>query len=225
VGLAAAYTSLASAELAQDQKEKAAKSADEAISIFKELNDVEGEISVLQTKMSILLSSGQGAQAVEAATKAAQLGESAKDQAAVGAARLLEADICMDLCRPADAVKAATEAQKCYAAVGNKREEAKAYLVIAYADMNNEYGEAVAAAHAAAEIYKSLGDVASQANAIYTAATAHIAALAIKQRSCLVPCQVNTRGGIDAAKQAADLFGQIGNDEGARLAMQALRTV
>mmetsp|Transcript_8742 Transcript_8742/g.14223 ORF Transcript_8742/g.14223 Transcript_8742/m.14223 type:complete len:531 (+) Transcript_8742:152-1744(+) len=225
VGLAAAYTSLASAELAQEQKDKAAKSADEAIAIFKELNDVEGQIAVLQTKIQILLSSGQGDKAVEVASTTAKLAESTKDQASLGAARLLEADLCMDLCRPGDAVKAAREAQKCYAAIGDKREEAKAHLAIAYADMNNEYGEAVPSAHAAADIYRSLGDVENQASATYTVATAHMAALAIKQRTCLIPCQVNTRGAIDAAKEANDLYSQLGNREGALLAMQALRTV
>jgi len=225
VGLAAAYTSLASAELAQEQKEKAEKSADEAIAIFKELNDVEGQLSVLQTKIQILLSSGQGDKAVEAARNTAKLGESAKDQASVGAARLLEADICMDLCRPGDAVKAAREAQRCYAAIGDRKQEAKAHLAIAYADMNNDYGEAVPSAHAAAEIFRNLGDVESQANATYTVATAHMAAIAIKQRTCLVPCQANTRGAIDAAKQASELFSQLGSRQGEMLAMQALRTV
>jgi hypothetical protein len=60
---------------------------------------------------------------------------------------------------------------------------------------------------------------------MYTVATAHIAALAIKQRTCLLPCQADTKGAIEAAKEASDLFSRVGNREGSELASQAFRTV
>jgi len=48
------------------------------------------------------------------------------------------------------------------------------------------------AAEEAAAIYAGLGDTESQANALYTVATAHLVAMSKKQRVCLIPSKEDT---------------------------------
>jgi hypothetical protein len=225
VGLAAAYTSLARAQLSQELGTAALSSATEASSIFKELGDTEGHASVLQTNIRILIASGKASEAVDAAKEVVRLVKLKKDAKATGAALIQLSEVCMDVNRSSDAVRAALDAQACFSASGDKKEEAKAYIAAACADMKNENGEAVRCARAAADIFVELGDAMAQANAVYTAAIAHVAAIAIKQRTCLLPCQANTRGALDAAQEASNLYSRLGNREGAELAMQAMRTV
>lgn len=52
-----------------------------------------------------------------------------------------------------------------------------------------------------------------------------MAALAIKQRTCLIPSKADTEGVINAAKESHQLYAQVHNREGQALAMQVLQTV
>jgi tetratricopeptide (TPR) repeat protein len=196
-----------------------------AADIFKQLKDEEAAKEVLKCLASAGSDYGNSDEAVKAADEMIHLVRNSKDDSALGAACLLKSEVCLESGRSREAAKAAREAQKSYSKCGAKKEEAQSYLAIAYAEMNNEYGEAPAAARAAASLYRSMNDKDGQAGATYTLASAHLALLAIKQRTCVVPSKADTTAAMNAAREAHELYRMTGNAEGQTKSNEIVRTI
>jgi tetratricopeptide (TPR) repeat protein len=225
VGLATAYTSLANAQFAQELPESALASSSQARAIFRELGDTEGQASVAHSAIRMALGCGNSAQAIVLVGEIVSLARQKKDSKSLGAALLVQSEVLLECGRSDEASRAAREAHEHFGNCGEKRDQAKAALARAYAEMGTEYGEATASARAAANIYADLGDVEEQAGAIYILANAHLAQVAIKQRTCIVPCRADTENCINAANEAIKLYSSVGNRQGQELAGQILQTV
>lgn len=223
VGLATAQSGLASAYFHEEQYEKAREAASAALSTFEDIGDVEAQASVMHILIGINLVCSQREDARKLAKDATKLFRITKDVKGQASALMLEAEVYVECSRLDAAAAAAKEAATLFEQTGDKKQEAAALILLAFADLRNEKGESIEAAEKAAGLYKELGDKEEEAGAMYAVANAHLSAMSIKQRRCLLPSKENTSGAIAASKAAFEMFVSQGNRDGQQAAMMVLQ--
>lgn len=219
---AEALTQLAAAHMAQEKPELALAKVDQALAVA---DDAAAKREALQAKISIYIASKQQPEARAAARQAARALRDAKDQRGEAAALLLLADVCVATSELGEAAGAANAALELYRALDSKAGQAAALLALATADFDREDGKAIWAARERAKLLGEAGQRLQEAEATLLLADAHVARLGKKLAVCSVPSVEDTMGGLEAARDAHGLFGDVGSVAGQEGAMRAMSRV
>lgn len=214
IGEAMAQNTLATAYFHQQDYEKAREAAEAALDTFTQVGDMGGQASVMHTLIGINLVSSHKDDARRLAKEATKLFRLTKDVKGQASAAMLEAEVYIECSRLDAAAGAAKEAAELFEQIGDKKQEAAALILLAFADLNTQDGASVGAAEKAVTLYQELGDQVEEAGATYALANAHLSALSVKQRHCLLPSKQNTLGALTAAKAAYQKFSDTDNSRG-----------
>lgn len=224
-GEGAAVHALAVAHLADQKTDAALTEVNDALGIFKSLNDRAGQGAALRTKINVFLADKKRPEARGVASEAVAMFRAAGDAKGEAGAQLLVAEVCIQTLQSSDAVSAANEALRLYQDLDSKAGQAAALAAITTADFDNEEGKAVWAATERASLFKGMGDRYQEADALLALANVHVSRIGKKIARCSLAPAEDSIAALRAAKDAHGLFGISGYPEGMENAMRAVAQV
>lgn len=199
--------------------------ANEALTIYKDLKDLEGQMEAYRSMISVKITDKKTEEARQVATDALDAFAKASDKPGQVAAQLLCAEACMSTGKTADALAAAKEALKLARSSGDKDGVANALEMVVAAELTNVEGEAVSAATERADVYKEMGDQSKQGNAMLLLAQAYVTRIGLKLATCAIASVDDTMGALQSAKDAHALLAEAGDRAGMQSAMDLMARV
>mmetsp|Transcript_11833 Transcript_11833/g.32360 ORF Transcript_11833/g.32360 Transcript_11833/m.32360 type:complete len:497 (-) Transcript_11833:88-1578(-) len=199
--------------------------ANEALAIYKDLKDLDGQTEVYRKMISAKIMDRKNPEARQVATDAVEAFAKAGDVKGQAAAKLLLSEACMSTGKTSEALAAAKEAYKLSKDSGDKDGMANALEMVVTAELTNVDGEAVSAATERVEIYKETGDQSKQGYALLLLAQTHVTRIGLKLAICAIASVDDSMGALQSAKDAHAVLAETGDRDGSQGAMDMMARV
>jgi len=196
--------------------DKAIETANAALKIFQGLgaDGTLGQADVARTLVEAYVSVEKSAEARKTAQDFVDGFRSGGDRRGTGACLCVLSEAYCQTGQNEEGVKPAKEAIQIFKEIDDKPSQAWACKKLIEADVMKVGGEAVWAGEQRRQLFKEIGDVAMEKEALIQTAHAHVAQVGLKLATCNIPSTEDTMGGLRASKDAFALSTSLGDREG-----------
>lgn len=196
--------------------DKAIEVLNAALKIYQELgaDGILGQVDVAHNMVEAYVSVEKTTEAKKTAQDFVDGFRSGGDKRGIGACLCVLSEAYCMCAQPEEGVKPAKEAIQIFKEIDDKPNQAWACKKLLEADIMKIGGEAVSAGEQRRQLFKEIGDVAMEKQALIETSHAHVAQVGLKLATCNIPSTEDTMGGLRASKDAFALSTSLGDRDG-----------